>query len=611
MNYFTSHEPYQDYATAYTPGPSLYSDLSPPLKAEQDTYAIPGLQPDPEHREGPWTRPRQCHSSDSSTEYAFTGPSESLVKVGGFRPTIVLVASLVILAAGCFSIVAQHAHIVFKQSVFNSRWINASTISALLTFLGTVLVAGYINVLGLIGRIWLWKQIENRRRVRLGQVMVIASNGAIDELLYAFSIGKASFIIAVALVWIISPAISGALQPTWGRQTDLVVGNRRYFHISGSGVNDTLPVLVDCFDRAAPSRCPAREYYADHHMSMQYSLGGYSSYYQSFGVYQNTTPPASIHMEVAETWRGISSRRLNSARNVVTATACVPVINSTVSCAITRDPPGLTITGGRVAYPTVCGQVQIGDANDSPGGGYVNTCPNGSGNASVSLYYTFVPASGTGSAQVRCDIGVFEAYRWSTYHNANIWYEDQGACADGRIDQLTYAETIPLVSSVAYVLAGSSTSASSTQSGGDNPLFSDMQAWLLANTAQSVERIQLMVQSGVSTASTFVYAMGYRNNEGTPSGRNMEQLDAWVVYGAYTWSGGFKGYLWAGFLIVAALCGMVVSIAAFFVPRLRYDPGSFAQTMFTIRQPRLDGDTSIAVRPLPRKYEDLPLMIHR
>lgn len=564
MNYFTSHgQPYQPhlgYEPNYNPELSRYSDLSPPLKPEQDTYATtPGFNPEPPHPTEPWNQAPQWYPADPSSEYAFTGTQESITKVGGLRPTIVLVVSLIILAAGCFSIAAQHVHIVFRQSVFNSRWINASTVAAILAISGTILAAAYINLLGLIGRIWLWKQIEKKRQVKLGQVMVIASKGAIDELLYAvsvnkisrdshaytvlqFGIGKASFIIAVALVWVIPPAISGALQPIWGRQTDLVAGDRRYFHIAGSGGNTTLPVLVDCFDRSAPSRCPAREYYADHHMSMQYSLGGYSSYYQSFGVQQNTTPPASIHMEVAESWKGVSKRRLNTDRNMVTATACVPVINSTVSCAITRDPPGLTISGGRITYPTVCGQVQIGDANDSPGGGYANTCPDGgANNSTISLYYTFVPASGTISAQVKCDVSITENYRWLTYFNADVWYKDQGECADGRIDQLSYAESLPLVSSVAYVLAGSSASASSTQSGGDNPLFSLMQAWLLANTAQSVERIQLMVQSGVSTASTIVYAMGYRNNEGTPSGRNMELLDAWVVYGAYTWSGGFRG----------------------------------------------------------------------
>ena len=564
MNYFTSHvpqyHPHLGYQPEYNPELSPYSDLSPPLKPEQNTYATtPGLKPDPPQHAEHWDQPPQWQPVDPSAEYAFAGSQESVTKVGGIRPAIVLVVSLIILGAGCFSITAQHVHIVFRQSVFNSRWINASTVSAILAISGTILAAGYINLLGLIGRIWLWKQIEKKKQVKLGQVMVIASKGAIDELLYAvsivvsaaafvltpssqFGIGKASFIVAVALVWIIPPAFSGALQPIWGRQTDLVAGDRRYFHIAGSDGNTTLPVLVDCFDRSAPSRCPAREYYADHHMSMQYSLGGYSSYYQSFGVQQNTTPPASIHMEVSESWKGVSKRRLNTDRNMVTATACVPVINSTVSCAITRDPPGLTISGSRITYPTVCGQIQIGDANDSPGGGYVNTCPNGGvDNSSISLYYTFVPASGTISAQVKCDVSITENYRWSTYYQADVWYKDQGECADGRIDQLSYDESLPLVSSVAYVLAGSSASASSTQSGGDNPLFSLMQAWLLANTAQSVERIQLMVQSGVSAASTIVYAMGYRNNEGTPSGRNMEMLDAWVVYGAYTWSGGFRG----------------------------------------------------------------------
>jgi hypothetical protein len=72
-----------------------------------------------------------------------------------------------------------------------------------------------------------------------------------------------------------------------------------------------------------------------------------------------------------------------------------------------------------------------------------------------------------------------------------------------------------------------------------------------------------------------------------------------------------SGYLWASFLVVAATCGLVVSITAFFVPRLRYDPGNFAQSMFMIRQPQPQGDTSIAFQPLPQKYGDLPLTINR
>lgn len=71
------------------------------------------------------------------------------------------------------------------------------------------------------------------------------------------------------------------------------------------------------------------------------------------------------------------------------------------------------------------------------------------------------------------------------------------------------------------------------------------------------------------------------------------------------------GYLWAGFLLAAASCGLVGSMAAFFVPRLLYDPGSYAQTMFLIRNPRPQGDISIAVQPLPENYSNLPLTIER
>lgn len=194
MNYFTQHHaPHpalSDYTTAYAPGPSPYSDLSPPLKPEHDPFANPGLAPDPQQRaEPPWDQPRPWRPADSasSAAYAFEGTQESLTKLGGLRPTIVLLVSLILLAAGCFSIAAQHAHIVFRQSVFNSRWLNASTVAAILAISGTILAAAYINLLSLIGRMWLWKQIEGKRSVKLGQVMVIASKGAIGELLYAVS----------------------------------------------------------------------------------------------------------------------------------------------------------------------------------------------------------------------------------------------------------------------------------------------------------------------------------------------------------------------------------------------------------------------------------------
>lgn len=330
--------------------------------------------------------------------------------------------------------------------------------------------------------------------------------------------------------------------PTWGEQIDFVPGVRQYFYVAGSGGNATLPELVDCFDRSATERCPARQYYADHHMSMQYSLGGYKTYFQSTGAFQNSTPPTSLHQEISESWEGVGKGRIDTNRNLVTATSCVPVINSTVSCAITANPAGLSTSGGRISYPTVCGQIQIGDANDSPGGGYTNTCQNpGTDNSTITLYYTIVPSSGSNSVQVRCDVDLVEQYRWMTYYNSALWFQDQGKCAGGRINSLSYAESIPFVSSVAYVLAGSSASASSTQNGGDNPVYSFMQAWMLTNTAQSISKIQLMVRSGISTASTVIYAMGYRNNNGTASGRNMAPLDAWVVYNAYTWSDGFRG----------------------------------------------------------------------
>lgn len=196
MNYFTTpphnvYEPPLGYQSDHNPQFSPYSDFSPPLKPNPSTYATidgnSGQQPQ-QPFSGTWCPPVHDWHPDPAAQYAFMGDHGPLSKTGGWRPIIVFAVSLVICGAGLFSIIAQNVRIVFAQSVFNSRYINASSVSAFLAISGTILAAGYVNLLSLIGRMWMWRRIQKKKKLKLGQVMAIASKGAIDELIYAVSV---------------------------------------------------------------------------------------------------------------------------------------------------------------------------------------------------------------------------------------------------------------------------------------------------------------------------------------------------------------------------------------------------------------------------------------
>lgn len=105
-----------------------------------------------------------------------------LSKRGGWKPLFVLIDSLILLGAAAFSFFAQQHSFVFAQQKFTGKVINSSNVSALISAGGAVCAAVFVWGLALIGRIWLWRRVKSGKTIKLGQVMAIASRGAVDEI---------------------------------------------------------------------------------------------------------------------------------------------------------------------------------------------------------------------------------------------------------------------------------------------------------------------------------------------------------------------------------------------------------------------------------------------
>jgi hypothetical protein len=61
--------------------------------------------------------------------------------------------------------------------------------------------------------------------------------------------------------------------------------------------------------------------------------------------------------------------------------------------------------------------------------------------------------------------------------------------------------------------------------------------------------------------------------------------------------------------MVAATAGAAISIAALFVPRLGYDPGSYAETLFLDKAPLTQDEVDVWTTPLPPRHETFTIAL--
>lgn len=349
-----------------------------------------------------------------------------------------------------------------------------------------------------------------------------------------------TFVITVAMSWYLPSALSGALNPTLTPITEFVPGKTIYYQQAGSNGNASLPDANDCF--SPDLNCPAKAYFADHYQAAQFAFG-YGDYFQSWGTFTNATPPVPVQFGISTVYTKISEKRLAQYSSVIKATACVPNTQPAVNCSVSVNSPSVILNGGQISYDTPCGNTTLGQVGDTGGTSYTSTC--NTGGSKYNLYHTVVAdetnLGGTSTTrQLTCDITVYEGFRWIDFWAGDLnWFNDKGSCFEG-VNTLSAAEALPLVSSVEYVLVGSAQRLTANTGNVRNPLY-DKVAEALVNG--NVNQLEMMVANSLQTASTVIYGLAFNTGQGTATNASMGYLDAWVVYNAYTWGGGWKGEL--------------------------------------------------------------------
>jgi hypothetical protein len=132
----------------------------------------------------------------------------------GLEMWLSMMASVILLVAGSFSIYASTAGVVFPVSSLSGKTINISNISALISVISSIMTGAFAFALSIVGRHWILRQIERGNSIKIGQWSAIASSGKIFDLPRAKGISWGLFLVVGIMIQLAGPAMSGALVPS-------------------------------------------------------------------------------------------------------------------------------------------------------------------------------------------------------------------------------------------------------------------------------------------------------------------------------------------------------------------------------------------------------------
>jgi hypothetical protein len=227
----------------------------------------------------------------------------------------------------------------------------------------------------------------------------------------------------------------------------------------------------------------------------------------------------------------------------------VPLTQPAVTCVIVLDEPTIKVADGQISYDTPCGTTTLSQGEGSQGGSVTSICELAESSQVTKFYHTVVAdEEGGGTRQLRCDITVQEGFRqvhfWAGDSN---WYQDTGSCFE-QSNNLTQAESRPLISSVVYVLKGAAQQLDQASGSSRNPLYGLVDRAMIDS---NFDQLELMIKNGIQTAASVVYGIAYLEANGTLKTDSYAYMDAVVYYNAYSWGTGWKGKLWCSSVLKA------------------------------------------------------------
>jgi hypothetical protein len=296
----------------------------------------------------------------------------------GSETWLSVVAAIILLAAGSFSLYASTTGIVFPISSLSGRTINVPNISALISAISSIMTGAFVFSLSIVGRRWILRQIEHGKSIRIGQWSAIASSGSIFDLPQAGGISRGLFLIIAAAIQLASPAMSGALVPSvvtgssvsWVEVVRLKGAYGKPYAASMVACDETHlcpanffgPAIETAMLQGVTGNPPsANGYYTIgelglldgslHRKANRFVYRAGESRYASLDA-------TSLQSQVEYAVLRVPSHRMNDRQEALSIEACMTAVSPLVSCAVSENPDSIRrTTSGSLSFEDLCGQV--------------------------------------------------------------------------------------------------------------------------------------------------------------------------------------------------------------------------------------------------------------
>jgi hypothetical protein len=304
------------------------------------------------------------------------------------------------------------------------------------------------------------------------------------------------------------------------------------------------------------------------------------------------------------------SRAVGRLTDVSMISSCVPTIIPDVTCEITRDPSGSSITASTLGTTDACGSEYTLNRGDEAQMADVTGCQIEARDEYRIVYIVAglgvdqtAASTETHILRMECvararETGAYSETRRSQsgsqslikasilrtrievhmlYDPAAKTFASQGPCPGGTTIRLTSAELAPLVSSITLVLGWGFPGSilqpmmAASQYAMSRSQRNDLERTFAAGMLASAQLIY------TSVANPFMYNRD-RGDVALPT--ELPENDAMVRFRAYGWQeGGASAYVSIELIVLTSILAIAITIYGMAVPRTRYDPADWTRTV--------------------------------